>query len=62
VANETFNDTNRTVGVIETTAGPAQGNDGASKDDIENGSIQTEQSQTNQVLPDRTSAQQGGAQ
>jgi predicted Zn-dependent peptidase len=48
VANETFNDTNRTVGVIETSAGP--------------GARGTDQSSGNQSLPDQASADRGGAQ
>jgi predicted Zn-dependent peptidase len=47
VANETFNDTNRTVGVIETISGAGQGG---------------EQESGDQAPPDQGSSDQGGAQ
>src|SRR5579863_10462909 len=52
VANETFNDTNRTIGVIETAKGSDQGDDKKSGDE---GS--SDQSSSERVSPD-----QGGAQ
>jgi predicted Zn-dependent peptidase len=52
VANETFNDTNRTVGVIETTAGADHGGEQSSGD----------QSSGDQSSADQAPADQGGAQ
>jgi predicted Zn-dependent peptidase len=56
VANETFVDTNRTVGVIETTGGGS----GSVEHDSDQGAAN--QSSPNQGSPNQSSANQGGAQ
>jgi hypothetical protein len=53
VANETFTDTNRTVGVIETT-GAGQGTDTDKETQ--------DQSRSDPAIPDRVATQRGGAQ
>src|SRR5579863_4108869 len=57
VANETFNDTNRTVGVIETVSGAAPGGEQDSGDEP-----QANQPPTNQSSQEQSSQGQGGAQ
>lgn len=57
VANETFNDTNRTVGVIE-TAGASTGSQEQSRSDPS----PSDQSPPDKSPPDRAVAQRGGAQ
>jgi predicted Zn-dependent peptidase len=54
VANETFNETNRTVGVIETVGGAPPGD--------ESDKQQSNDQSSNQTSPDETSSVQGGAQ
>jgi predicted Zn-dependent peptidase len=51
VANETFNDTNRTIGVIETSKGAAQ-----------SGGEEQDQGASDQGSADQGSADRGGAQ